>query len=45
MKVVEENKKFLQDFYKDNNIEVYFLDEQQYMVNKEEEEEKILEFL
>ena len=43
--VVEENKKFLQDFYKEYNIEVYFLDEQQYMVNKEEEEEKILEFL
>ena len=43
--VVEENKKFLQDFYKEYNIEVYFLDEQQYMLNKEEEEKKILEFL
>ena len=41
----EENKKLVQDFYKENNIDVYFLDEQQYIINKEEEERKIVEFL
>ena len=43
--VMEENKKFLKDFYKEYNIEVYFLDEQKYMLNKDEEEKKIIEFL
>ena len=43
--VVEENKKFLKDFYKEYNIEVYFLDEQKYMLNKDEEEKKVIEFL
>ena len=43
--VMEENKKFLKDFYKEYNIDVYFLDEQQYMLNKDEEEKKICEFL
>ena len=41
----EENKKLIQDLYKENNIDVYFLDEQKYMSNKEEEEKKIIEFL
>ena len=41
----EENKKLIQDFYKENNIDVYFLDEQKYMLNKEEEEKKIIEYL
>ena len=41
----EENKKLVQDFYKENNIDAYFLDEQQYIINKEEEERKIVEFL
>ena len=41
----EENKKLIQDFYKENNIDVYLLDEQKYMLNKEEEEKKIAEFL
>ena len=41
----EENKKLIQDFYKENNIDVYFLDEQKYMLNKEEEEKKVIEFL
>ena len=43
--VMEEGKKFVKDFFKDYNIEVYFLDEQQYMLNKDEEEKKIIEFL
>ena len=43
--VIEENKKFAKDFYKEYNIDVYFLDEQQYMLNKEEEEKKVIEFL
>ena len=43
--VNEENKKLIQDFYKENNIDVYFLDEQKYMLNKEEEEKKIIEYL
>ena len=41
----EDNKKLIQDFYKENNIEVYFLDEQKYMQSKEEEEKKIIEYL
>ena len=41
----EENKKLIQDFYKENKIDVYFLDEQKYMLNKEEEEKKIIEYL
>ena len=41
----EENTKLIQDFYKENNIDVYFLDEQKYMLNKEEEEQKVIEFL
>ena len=43
--VMEENKKFVKDFYKEYNIEVYFLDEQNYMLNKDEEEKKVIEFL
>ena len=43
--VNEDNKKLIQDFYKENNIDVYFLDEQKYMQNKEEEEKKIVEYL
>ena len=43
--IVEENKKFLKDFYNEYNIDVYFLDEQKYMLNKEEEEKKVIEFL
>ena len=43
--VMEENKKFLKDFYKEYNIDVYFLDEQKYMLNKDEEEKKVIEFL
>ena len=43
--VMAENKKFLKDFYKEYNIEVYFLDEQKYMLNKDEEEKKVIEFL
>ena len=42
---VEEKKKFVKDFYKDYNIDVYFLDEQKYMLNKDEEEKKVIEFL
>ena len=42
---MEENKKFLKDFYNEYNIDVYFLDEQKYMLNKEEEEKKVIEFL
>ena len=41
----EENKKLIQDFYKENKIDVYFLDEQKYMLNKDEEEKKIIEYL
>ena len=41
----EENKKLIQDFYKENKIDVYFIDEQKYMLNKEEEEKKIIEYL
>ena len=43
--LVEENKKFLKDFYNEYNIDVYFLDEQKYMLNKDEEEKKVIEFL
>ena len=43
--IMEENKKFLKDFYNEYNIDVYFLDEQKYMLNKEEEEKKVIEFL
>ena len=43
--VMEENKKFAKDFFKENNIEVYFLDEQKYMLDKSEEEKKVIEFL
>ena len=43
--VMEENKKFAKDFFKEYNIEVYFLDEQKYMLNKDEEEKKVIEFL
>ena len=42
---VEEKKKFIKDFYKEYNIDVYFLDEQKYMLNKDEEEKKVIEFL
>ena len=42
---VEEKKKFVKDFYKEYNIDVYFLDEQKYMLNKDEEEKKVIEFL
>ena len=41
----EENKKLIQDFYKENNIDIFFLDEQKYMSNKEEEEKKLIEYL
>ena len=40
-----ENPKLLQEFYKENDIDVYFLNEQNLMIKKEEEEKKILEFL
>ena len=43
--VMEENKKFAKDFFKEYNIEIYFLDEQKYMLNKDEEEKKVIEFL
>ena len=43
--VMEENKKFSKDFFQENNIEVYLLDEQKFMLNKDEEEKKIIEFL
>ena len=40
-----ENPKLLHEFYKENDIDVYFLNEQNLMIKKEEEEKKILEFL
>ena len=43
--IMEDNKKFTKDFFKENNIDVYFLDEQKYMLNKDEEEKKVIEFL
>ena len=43
--VMEENKKFIKDFYNEYNINIYFLDEQKYMLNKDEEEKKVVEFL
>ena len=41
----DENQKLLIDFYKENNIDVFFIDEKKLMQNIEEENKKIIEFL
>ena len=40
-----ENQKLLIDFYKENNIDIHFIDEKNLMHNNEEENKKIIEFL
>ena len=40
-----DNPKLLTDFYKENNMDVYFIDEKKLMQNLEEENKKIIDFL
>ena len=41
----DENKKLLTEFYKENNINLFFIEEQNIIPNSEEENKKIIEFL
>ena len=41
----DENKKLLTEFYKENNIDLFFIEEQNIIPNSEEENKKIIEFL
>ena len=40
-----ENPNLLIDFFKENNLDIYFIDENKLMENKEEENRKIIEYL
>ena len=41
----ENNKKLLIDFYKENNVDIYYIDEGKFIENNIEENNKIFEFL
>ena len=40
-----ENQKLLLDFFKENNLDIFFIDEKKLMENKEDENKKIIEYL
>ena len=45
MEITEDNKKNIEDFYKENDIKIHYVDEKNFMENKNDEEKKIIDYL